>query len=316
MRALSIRDGELILESDRPTPIPPKGSVRVQVLQAGICETDLQLVAGYMGFQGVLGHEFVGIAETGTFAGQRVVGEINCVCNACDMCQRGLGNHCLRRTVIGIFRHDGAFADYVIVPEANLHRVPDTISNDCATLVEPVAAALQISQQVSLAAGMQCYIVGDGRLGNLCAQVVKGAGCQVTVIGKHADKLATFADLGFATCLLDDVAKQPKADLVVDCAGAASGLATALSLVRPRGTVVMKTTVAVPHTLDMSPIVIDEISLVGSRCGPFDKAIDALQQRRFDLNGFISGRYRLDDYQQAFRRATDQDAMKVILEVT
>ena len=165
MKALVLHNGELMLERQRPTPEAPAGSTLVRVIQAGICETDLQLVAGYMGFEGVLGHEFVGVATAGQFAGQRVVGEINCVCNDCEMCRRGLGNHCPNRRVIGILNHDGAFAEYLVVPEANLHCVPDEISDDMATLVEPIAAALEIPEQVELQSDMQCYVVGDGRLG-------------------------------------------------------------------------------------------------------------------------------------------------------
>lgn len=315
MKALVLESGQLTFDPDRTPPVVPPNSVMVRVLQAGICETDLQLMAGYMGFQGVLGHEFVGIAESGEFAGQRVVGEINCICGQCEMCQRGLGNHCLKRTVIGILNHDGAFAEYLVVPAANLHRVPDTISDDLATLVEPIAAALQIREQVPLNRDQRCYVVGDGRLGNLCAQVLQNAGCRVTVIGKHPNKLETFARMGLATSLLDSIDSLPSGDLVVDCAGSDSGLTTALRLVRPRGTVVMKTTVAAPHTISMAPVVIDEITLVGSRCGPFDKAIAALQQGRFQLEDFISGRYSLEDYQAAFEHATSGNALKVILEV-
>lgn len=315
MRALELSNGQLRLRTDyREADVPP-GSTRVKVTQAGICETDLQLVAGYMGFSGVLGHEFVGVAESGEFAGQRVVGEINCVCDDCDMCSQGLGNHCPNRTVIGILNHDGGFADSLIVPEANLHAVPDDMSDDLATLVEPVAAALQISEQVSLSGDMRAIVVGDGRLGNLCAQVLKHRVEHVLVVGKHAEKLKTFESMGIATCLLQDVAPDLKASLVVDCAGSASGLSTALSLVRARGTVVMKTTVAGEHQIPLAPIVIDEITVVGSRCGPFDKAISAIAGNELELDHFISGRFKIEDFEAAFARATEKDALKVILEI-
>ena len=315
MRALELTDGRLQLRAAYPDPTPGVGSTRVNVLQAGICETDLQLVAGYMGFSGILGHEFVGIVETGPLAGQRVVGEINCVCNACEMCSRGLSNHCANRTVIGILNHDGAFADALIVPEENLHRVPDEMSDDLATLVEPIAAALQIPQQISLSPGMRAVVVGDGRLGNLCAQVLKTANCDVLVVGKHKAKLAAFSALEIETCLLSETPTDRAADLVVDCAGSNSGLATALSIVRPRGTVVMKTTVAGEHEVSLAPIVIDEISVVGSRCGPFDKAIKAIVNGQFQLDDFISGRYPLEQFEAAFAQATGKDALKVILEM-
>ena len=315
MRALELSNGGLAFREDYPTPTARDGETRVRVLQAGICETDLQLVAGYMGFSGVLGHEFVGVAETGPYQGQRVVGEINCVCSCCDMCRRGLSNHCLQRTVVGILNHDGAFADHLVVPQANLHRVPDQLTDDLATLVEPVAAALQIPEQVDLTTVRQSIVVGDGRLGNLCAQVLRNAGGGVLVVGKHEAKLASFASMGLDTCLLDQAPTDRGADLVVDCTGSASGLQTALSLVRPRGTIVMKTTVATEHSVALAPIVIDEITLLGSRCGPFDKAIRALVESQFQLDGFISGRFALKDFQDAFRMATEKNVLKVILQM-
>lgn len=315
MRALVLRNSELSLESNRPEHAVPDDCVRVRVLQAGICETDLQLVKGYMGFSGVLGHEFVGVAESGKFAGQRVVGEINCVCNSCPMCDRGLGNHCPTRTVIGILNHDGAFAESLIVPEENLHTVPDSMSNDLATLVEPAAAALQIPEQVELNESQRAIVLGDGRLGNLCAQVLKAAGCSVLVVGKHPPKLARFEKLVIETCLLADAPTDRSADVVVDCTGSESGLAMALQLVRPRGTVVLKTTVAGDHQLSLAAVVIDEISVVGSRCGPFAKAIEAIQQDQFGLSDFVSARYRLDDFAAAFEHARSPDALKVVFDI-
>jgi len=315
LRAVKLQNGKLEFDADSPEPTVPVGSVRVRVLQAGICETDLQLVAGYMGFEGVLGHEFVGIAESGRFVGQRVVGEINCVCNDCDRCRNGHGNHCPNRTVIGILNHDGAFADYVVVPEANLHVVPDAISDDEATLVEPIAAALRIPEQVDLYPGMRCVVVGDGRLGNLCAQTLLHAKCEVTVVGKHADKLKTFQRMGIQTCLLADKEAILPAQLAVDCAGSSSGLQTAISLVQPLGTVVMKTTVVEEHSLALAPIVIDEIQVVGSRCGPFDKAIQSLLERQFQLNDFVSGRYPIEQFGAAFAHAKEKNALKLILKL-
>lgn len=316
MRALQLTDGILDLREDYPDPAAPEGSTRVKVLQAGICETDLQLIAGYMGFCGVPGHEFVGIAESGPLAGERVVGEINCVCNQCDMCSRGLGNHCPNRTVIGILDHDGAFADQLIVPCENLHRVPDSMSDDLATLVEPVAAAMQIPEQVDLSPGMRCAVVGDGRLGNLCAQVLKNAGCHVTVVGKHEAKLQAFASMDIETRTLESSPANLAADVVVDCTGSSSGLAASLDLVRPRGTVVMKTTIAGKHQLSLAKIVIDEIALIGSRCGPFTKAIEAISQGKFCLNDFVSARYPMSDFRAAFQHAKEPNALKVILEIT
>ena len=307
--------GELSLDTNYAEPSASDGLVRVRVTQAGICETDLQLVAGYMGFSGVIGHEFVGVAESGQFERQRVVGEINCICRQCDYCIEGLGNHCPHRTVIGILNHDGAFADYLLVPEANLHVVPDSMTDDLATLVEPIAAAMQIETQVALRPGMKTAVVGDGRLGFLCAQALRQAGCDVTIVGKHADKLATFTAIDFAACTLSELAAERVYQLVVDCSGSKSGLETAMSIVRPCGTLVMKTTVAAKHEVALAPVVIDEITIVGSRCGPFDKAIEAIRDERFHLDNFISGRFPLESYREAFARAMQPDALKVILEM-
>ncbi len=315
MKALALNDGRLSFEPDWAEAEIPEGTTRVRVIQAGICETDLQLVKGYMGFAGVLGHEFVGIAETGAFAGQRVVGEINCICSSCALCDDGLGNHCPNRTVIGILNHDGAFAESLVVPEANLHAVPDDMPNDLATLVEPVAAALQIPDQVRLGSNQRAIVLGDGRLGNLCAQVLKSAGCEVLVVGKHAAKLARFERLQIRTCLLTDVPSDRTAEIVVDCTGSDSGLPLALSLVRPRGTVVMKTTVAGSHSLSLAPVVIDEIRLLGSRCGPFDKAIHAIQSGAVDLTDFVSARYSLEQFEDAFEHARSANALKVVFDI-
>jgi threonine dehydrogenase-like Zn-dependent dehydrogenase len=312
---LAVVDGQLTFLPSHPVATPGDGQVRVRPIQAGICETDLQLVQGYMGFSGVLGHEFVGIAESGPWAGERVVGEINCICEKCAFCDRGLGNHCPNRTVIGILNHDGAFAESLIVPQRNLHRVPAEMSNDLATLVEPAAAALQILEQIEIVPNQRSVVLGDGRLGNLCAQVLKSAGCDVLVVGKHQQKLARIEALDIATIQLGDAEPAQAADVVVDCTGSTTGLETALSLVRPRGTVVLKTTVAGVHELSLAPVVINEITLVGSRCGPFDKAIAALRDDVFQLDDFICGRYALDEYERAFAHARAPDALKVVFEI-
>ena len=268
-----------------------------------------------MGFSGVLGHEFVGIAESGRFAGQRVVCEINCICERCEYCAAGLGNHCPSRTVIGILNHDGAFAERLSAPERNLHAVPDDISDDLATLVEPAAAALQICEQVELEAGQRAIVLGDGRLGNLCAQVLRDHGCDVLVIGKHQPKLDRLRAIGLQTALLADVSAERTADLVVDCTGSPTGLDLALSVVRPCGVIVLKTTVAVPHHLSLAPAVIDEITLIGSRCGPFDKALQALQDGVFELRDFIVARYPLRSFAAAFEHARSPQALKVVFEI-
>lgn len=306
-----------MFRSDWPTPVPQPGEVIVDVSQAGICETDLQLAKGYMGFSGVLGHEFVGVAQSGSFAGRRVVGEINCNCGSCPSCQAGRGNHCPNRTVIGIDRHDGIFAERVAIPEHCLHPVPDSVSDDQAVLTEPLAAALQIGEQVDLRAMDSCVVLGDGRLSLLIAQVLSRHIDDLRVIGKHTSKLERFERRGIATVLLEDQDRVPQKtfDLVVDVTGSTTGMSLALQLVRPRGTVVMKTTVAAEHQMSLASIVIDEIQIVGSRCGPFDKALALLEKSEVRVDDFITHRFPLCEVQQAMETAVRDDALKVIFDI-
>ena len=313
MKAL-VLDDTVQFRSTHPEPTPAPGEVLVRVLTAGVCETDLQLVRGYMGFRGVLGHEFVGIAETGPFAGARVVGEINCACQQCDLCRRGLQTHCANRTVLGILNHDGAFAEYVAVPQVNLHRVPDSMPTDVAVFTEPVAAAFQIPAQIDIASSDRVIVLGDGRLGNLCAQVLARRSDHVLVVGKHPEKLALLQALGITTCLLSDAPRDRGTDVVVDCTGSESGLPTALTMVRPRGTIVLKTTVAGTQTLAWAPFVIDEVTLVGSRCGPFATALEALERGDVSVTPLISSRVPLSDGLKGLEMAQQKSVLKVLLE--
>lgn len=313
MRAI-VLDKDVRFRTDHPAPDTAAGEVIVRVTRAGVCETDLQLIKGYMGFRGVLGHEFVGVAEAGRFAGRRVVGEINCSCRECETCRSGLTSHCPNRTVLGILNHDGAFADLIAVPEPNLHPVPDSIPDDVAVFTEPVAAAFQIPAQVPVRSADRIIVLGDGRLGNLCAQVLADLSDHVLVVGKHQEKLALLQARGIATRLLSNDLPARAADVVVDCTGSESGLPTALTLVRPRGTIVLKTTVAGAQTMPWAPFVIDEVTLVGSRCGPFDQALAALAAGRVDVRPLITQRFRLDDGLQALERAKAKGVMKVLIE--
>ena len=315
MRAL-VLDRGVELRTAQPEPTPLDGEVLVRVLCAGVCETDLQLVKGYMGFKGVLGHEFVGVAESGPYAGQRVVGEINCACWMCGTCRSGFPTHCPNRTVLGILDHDGAFADYIAVPQRNLHLVPDSLPDEVAVFTEPVAAAFQIPAQIVIPRDARIVVLGDGRLGNLCAQVLAGIADHVLVIGKHPEKLALLHDLGISTVLLPDAPRERMADIVVDCTGSDSGLPTALGLVRPRGTIVLKTTVAGQQTLAWAPFVIDEVTLVGSRCGPFDQALDALANGAVDVRPLITDRMNLSRGIDALERAQSKAVLKVLLEMS
>ncbi|QDT08532.1 MDR/zinc-dependent alcohol dehydrogenase-like family protein [Planctomycetes bacterium K23_9] len=316
MQAIAIRSGKLVFEDNVPAPTTKPDEVLVRVTQAGICETDLQLVAGYMDFTGILGHEFVGFAQSGKFSGQRVVGEINCNCRNCDRCKAGLGNHCANRSVVGIFGHDGAFAQTIAVPEKNLHQVHDNVSDDEAVFVEPLAAAFQITDQVKITDDQRLLILGDGRLAFMCAIVLKLTGAPLTVVGKHSGKLDRFNALGAQTVRLGAEVAPESFDVVVDCTGSPSGLPLAMQLVRPRGTIVMKTTVAASHDVSLAPIVINEINLVGSRCGPFDQAIAAIENGNVQLDSLITHRFQLRNALAAFESAKQGDAFKVVFEIS
>ena len=315
MRAIVLNE-HVEVRDDRPSPTPAGDEVVVRVVRAGVCETDLQLIKGYMGFRGVLGHEFVGIAESGPMAGRRVVGEINCACGKCDTCRKGLNTHCPNRTVLGILNHDGAFADLIAVPQRNLHLVPDSLPDDVAVFTEPVAAAFQIPAQLAVRPDDRVVVLGDGRLGNLCAQVLARLSNRVLVVGKHQEKLALLLSMGIDCARVSDDLEQRAADIVVDCTGSESGLPTALKLVRPRGTIVLKTTVAGVQTMAWAPFVIDEVTLVGSRCGPFDRALAALEKGEVQVQPLISDRFPLSRGIDALARAQTKPVLKVLLDVS
>jgi threonine dehydrogenase-like Zn-dependent dehydrogenase len=315
MRAIVLSD-RVRFDADRPEPECRDTEVLVRVSTAGICETDLQLMKGYMGFQGVLGHEFVGVAQSGPFKGRRVVGEINCSCWSCETCRRGMPTHCPNRTVLGIVNHDGAFAELIAVPQRNLHPVPDALPDDLAVFAEPVAAAFQIPAQLSIDRADRIVVLGDGRLGNLCAQVLAGISDRVLVVGKHPEKLALLNALGIETVLLHELEFTRTADIVVDVTGSETGLPTAIRLVRPRGTIVQKTTVAGTQTMAWAPLVIDEITVVGSRCGPFDRALSALTLGEIDVSGLISTRFDLSRGVEALEHARTQPVLKVLIDVS
>lgn len=315
MRALRLHAGVLQFHTDVPQPSIAAGESLVRVTRAGLCETDLQLVRGYMGFEGTLGHEFVGVAETGPFAGQRVVGEINCSCHHCETCQAGAANHCPHRTVLGILGRDGAFADFVSLPDRNLHRVPDSVSDVDAVFVEPLAAAFRILEQVDVT-GKNVLILGDGRLGQLCAQVLSRGTPRLTLIGKHDAKLAIARDCGIETRRRDQQPDQRDADIVVDCTGSATGITDAFRWLKPRGVLILKTTVAGTPPLSLAPIVIDEFHVIGSRCGPFAPALAALEAGTVNVRPLIQARYPLERAGEAFELVQQQPILKVLFDVT
>jgi threonine dehydrogenase-like Zn-dependent dehydrogenase len=309
-----IFDGRSVrLDPSHAEPAAAPGEVRVRVLLAGVCRTDLEIVKGYMGFTGVLGHEFVGVALEGRHAGRRVVGEINCVCGKCDLCAAGLPTHCRRRTVLGILGRDGAFAQQLLLPEANLHAVPDSVPDRQAVFAELLAAAIQVGRQVEMRPGSKVIVLGDGRLGQLVAQVLAAAGLAPRVVGKAKAKLAILEAMGIDAVLADAARPAKDADVVIECTGTAAGLGMALTFVRPRGTVVLKSTVADTAGLNLAPIVIDEVTVVGSRCGPMADAVAMLARGEVQTEPLVSAEYPLDRAPEAIEAAARPDSIKVLI---
>jgi threonine dehydrogenase-like Zn-dependent dehydrogenase len=269
-----------------------------------------------MGFRGVLGHEFVGeVLESPDkdLHKQRVVGEINIVCGRCDLCLAGLSTHCRKRTVLGILNHNGAFADHVRLPAANLHILPPTIDDDQAVFVEPLAAAFQVLKQIKLDGRRWVTVLGDGRLGLLVAQVLQTVGCPVRVIGKHAEKLALCEKWSIRSRPVADIVPRHDQDVVVDCTGSPAGFELAMQMVRPRGTIVLKSTFAAGKPLNLAPLVIDEITVIGSRCGPFKEAIRALSQKQIDVVSLIHRRMKIEQGVEAMKLAKQPGVLKVLL---
>jgi threonine dehydrogenase-like Zn-dependent dehydrogenase len=313
MRALWLENQKLELRDDVPCPDPPDGEALVRVLQAGICNTDLELVRGYYPYTGVLGHEFVGRVEAGPdLVGRRVVGEINAVCHRCRACLEGRPTHCEHRTVLGIVNRHGAFADYLSLPIENLHPVPDNVSTDAATFTEPLAAALEIQHQITVTDADHVLVVGDGKLGQLIAQTLALTGCELLVVGRHPEKLDRLEQRGVRTGLSDRV-EPGRYDVAVECTGNADGFALAQRALRPRGTLVMKSTYAGDLTFDASGVVVNETTLVGSRCGPFPPALRLLADREVDVEPLIEARYSLSDGLAAMEHAARKGTMKVLL---
>jgi len=315
MRAL-VLDGKLALRNiDKPIPKPDEALIRVTL--AGICGTDTEILKGYSAFRGVLGHEFVGqVVECADSAwlGERVVGEINIACGECSWCSRGLGRHCPHRTVMGIVNRAGCFAEYVALPVRNLHRVPAPIPDEAAVFVEPLAAAAEILEQRHLEPGTKVAVLGDGRLGLLAAQVLKSAGAQVILVGKHGWKLDLARPWGVRVTI-DSKSELPSASVpvVVEATGSPRGLEEAFRLVEPRGTVVMKSTYHAAASFDASKLVVDEITLLGSRCGNFSAALELLQRGRISVQPLLSKMFPLEQGLEAFEYVERTACLKVCL---
>ncbi|MCO4763473.1 MAG: alcohol dehydrogenase catalytic domain-containing protein [Myxococcales bacterium] len=305
--------------TDHPEPAVPHGEALIQLRLGGVCATDLELVKGYMGFTGVLGHEWVGEvlhAPNAALVGKRVVGDINAACGACETCLAGRPHHCPTRTVLGIDGRDGAFAERLALPMTNLSLVPDSVSDEAAVFVEPLAAACEILQQVHVRPTDRVVVIGAGRLGQLCARVLALTGAQVDVLSRGASRLALLpAGIGQHALEINPEAAQQLvgADLVVECSGSADGLVTATTLVRPAGTIVMKTTVHNPEAVTPIPWVINEIRLIGSRCGPFEPALRLLASGAVDPTPLITAQFSLREGVTALQAAAQPAHTKVVL---
>jgi threonine dehydrogenase-like Zn-dependent dehydrogenase len=317
VRGLWLEEKKLRLRDDLPVPEPPEGEIRVRVLLASICNTDLELVKGYYPFAGVLGHEFVGVVDEnqGPLSGKRVVGEINAVCGTCPTCRTGRAKHCPQRTVLGIVNRNGAFAEYLTLPVENLHPVPDSLPTEVAVFTEPLAAALEIREQILVGPKHHVLVLGDGKLGQLIARTLALTGCELIVAGRHRNKLSLLDEAGISTCLSDSVA-QGHFDLVVECTGSPEGFELARRAVRPRGSIVLKSTYAGSLEVDAAALVVDEITLIGSRCGPFQPALRLLTDATVDVLPLIEARYPLAQGLEAFNHARRPGAMKVLVEMT
>jgi alcohol dehydrogenase len=284
---------------------------------AGICNTDLEIVRGYMGFSGILGHEFVGDvveAEDRVWIGKRVVGEINCPCRVCQTCREGLTNHCPHRTVLGIHKRNGAFAEVLTLPESNLHVVPDSVEDEEAVWVEPLAAAFEILEQVPVRPSNRVAVLGEGKLGSLVAQVLALSGCDLIVLGLEEEKLSRIRALG-VRALHAREAEQRSMDIVVDATGSPDGFAAALKMLKPRGTLVLKSTVADRTALHLSSLVVDEMTVVGSRCGPFGPALRALEKGKIRVRGLVEEIIPFDRAMEALERAGRPGSLKILLDM-
>lgn len=314
MKAIHFDGSKLSLKTDYPEPKPGEAIVRVSL--AGICGTDLEMIRGYMSYSGILGHEFVGVVEKSDnpdLVGKRVVGEINAGCCKCEYCKGGLERHCQDRTVLGIYKRDGAFAQYLSLPEKNLHLIPDSISDEQAVFVEPIAAAFEIEEQLKIDPNGTIAIVGDGRLAQLIARVLLLRHKDITCFGRHQNKLQSLQNLGIKTRTQITDYDGYKFDVVVEATGRQSGFSDALRLAKPRGIIVLKSTIASKEKLDFAPAIINEITLVGSRCGPFRPAIDALASGLVRVDGMVSAVYPIDEYEKAFEEAQRPQNLKVLI---
>ncbi len=309
-----LNDGKVTVNRTA-VPKRPPGFALLELILAGICNTDLELQRGYYNFRGIPGHEFVAKVidcDNARLLNQRVVGEINLACGTCDFCKQGMGRHCYKRRVLGILSHPGAFAQYFTLAETNLHVVPEGISDREAVFVEPLAAACEILDQVQFAKGSEVAVLGDGKLGLLITQVLLAHDLRVTLYGRHESKLLLARAAGATVASSGDLPKSTYS-YVIECTGSAGGFASAVQMARPRGTIVMKSTIHEPITIDTAPIIVNEISLIGSRCGRFEPALALLQNRRVNVKPMVEAEFPLSEAALAFECAATRGTLKVLL---
>ena len=316
MRSIWLEDQKLSLRDDIPVPTVAEGDALIKMRLAGVCSTDLELIKGYYPYHDILGHEFVGevVQAPGSegLISKRVVGEISIYCGTCEACLRGRPSHCERRKTLGIHDHPGVFAEYLSLPVKNLHLVPDSVSDEEAVFTELLAAALEIKQQVQIKPDMKVLIVGAGRLGMLIAQTLALTGCQLKVVVRREAPKKLLSGFGI-TCITADEIEQGKYDLVVEVTGSFRGFSISRRAVRPRGTLLLKSTFAGDVTFDLSSIVVDEISMIGSRCGPFAPALRLLEAKKVDPLPLINSRFPLARGIEAIERAGQPGVLKVLI---
>ncbi len=313
MKAVKFDGDTLVFDSDFE-PKPDESIIKVDL--AGICGTDLEILKGYMDYHGVLGHEFVGTvksSENPSLIGKRVVGEINASCGSCDSCARGLERHCPTRTVLGILNRSGAFAEYLSLPAKNLHVIPDSVSDEEAVFVEPLAAAFEIKEQIAIKQDWKIAVVGDGRLAQLIVMVLNMSSKNITCFGHHQSKLQRLERLGVPTKNNIETSDKYDFDLVIEATGSSSGFEDALNIVKPRGTVILKSTITSRKNLDLTATIVNEITVIGSRCGPFRPAIEALASGIISVKDLVDSIYPLTEFTKAVEQAKKPQTMKVLL---
>lgn len=320
MKAL-VYDKELKLDKNYPNPKVKDNEVLIKTSMVGICNTDYEITQGYMGYKGVIGHEFVGVVvEVGAdvdknLINKRVVGEINCACNNCPMCYKDLQRHCLNRSTLGIWKKDGCFSEYFTLPKENVYQISENIDDITATFTEPLAAAYEILEQVHIRPDSKTAILGDGKLGLCISLIFNAMNINYIHIGKHEEKLKITKDLGNKTMLLDEIQEKDRKsfDFVVEATGSTGGFNTSVSLVKPRGNLILKSTIAAKEGLNLASIVVDEITVTGSRCGQFKPVLNLLEKKKINVSPLISAIYNVDDFEKAFMENSKKEILKILV---